>query len=68
MAGIGGCTSCGPQPFESLASSLRSQAELADRSAALARDEQAAVRQSVQVIETKGLVTESRGNQLNITA
>lgn len=68
MAGVGGCTSSGPQPFESLAASLRSQAELAERSATLARDERAVAQPVVQAVEPKGLVTGTRGNQLNITA
>lgn len=73
MAGVGGCTSCGPQPFESMAASLRAQAEIADRSAGIARDEQAASQAPAAVAvnpiaESKGVVTESRGNQVNITA
>ena len=73
MAGVGGCASSGPQPFESLAASLRAQAEVADRSAGIARDEQAAAQAPVTVAANpiagnNGVVTESRGNRLNITA
>jgi hypothetical protein len=73
MAGVGGCTSSGPQPFESLAASLRAQAEVADRSAGIARDEQAATQAPATatvtpIADTNGMITETRGNRLNITA
>jgi hypothetical protein len=56
-----------------LAASLRAQAEVADRSAGIARDEQAAAQAPVTVAANpiagnNGVVTESRGNRLNITA
>lgn len=70
MAGVNGCTSGGPQPFETLSASLRAQAESADRSAAIARQEQAqqtTVIASVQPTPTtRSAVTEFRGNRVNI--
>lgn len=69
MAEVGGCTSCGPRPFESSAASLRSQAAIADRSAAISRDEQGVGRSTTAVVrppDLPGAVTADRGNRLNI--